>query len=346
MTTLTSMIDADAHVMETARDLVPFGWTGTGYALCDTMVEHAPDDPFWPVTAVNPDTIPGAFDPAARLDDMNAEGVDIAVNFPSALLCVSDAPDRERANAACRVYNDWFAATYGANGRVRAMASVNASDVDAAVSEAERAVTELGMVGITVPPYTREHHLDEPSFDPLWATAQALGVPIGVHGGRSIHAPHLYAEGFRSQARFFAMVHPFHQMYAMADLSLGGVLERFPNLKVVFLEAGVTWMPSYIDRLDKSLASFVPETGGDTLARRPSEYLLSGNCWFSAEADERGLAAAVDALGENQVVIATDYPHFDCEFPHTKQNLVAESGLSDRVITKVGRENPVRLYAL
>ena len=62
------------------------------------------------------------------------------------------------------------------------------------------------------------------------------------------------------------------------------------------------------------------------LARKPSEYLLSGNCWFSAEADEGGLAAAIDALGEDQVVIATDYPHFDCEFPHTTEHLVDASG--------------------
>ena len=346
MPTLTSIIDADAHVMETAQDLGPFGWAGTGYDLCDQMLEHPPDDPFWPVTAVNPATIPGAFDPDARLGDMDEERVDIAVNFPSALLCVSDAPDRQRANGACRVYNDWFAATYGKQGRVRAMAAVNAADVDAAVAEARRAVRELGMVGITVPPYTREHHLDEPVFDPLWATAQELDVPIGVHGGRSIHSPHLYAAGFRSQSRFYAMVHPFHQMYAMADLALGGVFERFPSLKVVFLEAGVVWMPSYVERLDKALASFAPATGGDVLARKPSEYLLSGNCWFSAEADEGGLAAAIDALGEDQVVIATDYPHFDCEFPHTTEHLVDASGLSERVIAKVGRGNPARLYRL
>jgi predicted TIM-barrel fold metal-dependent hydrolase len=310
------------------------------------MIDRPPDDPGWATTIVNPDTLPGAFDPVGRATDMDIEGIEIAVNFPSALLCISDAPDQVRATDACRVYNDWFAATYGQDGRVRAMAAVNISDVETAVAETQRAVTELGMVGITVPPYTTDRHLDDPSFDPLWARVEELGVPIGVHGGRSIHKPHLYADGFRSQARFFAMVHPFHQMYAMADLTLGGVLERFPNLKVVFLEAGVAWMPSYIERLDKARASFVPETGGDTIPRNPSEYLLSGNCWFSCEADETGLAAAVDALGEDQVVVASDYPHFDCEFPHTLDNLVHESGLSDAVMSKVGRDNPARLYRL
>jgi predicted TIM-barrel fold metal-dependent hydrolase len=142
------------------------------------------------------------------------------------------------------------------------------------------------------------------------------------------------------------MVHPFHQMYAMADLTLGGVLERVPDLKVVFLEAGIGWMPSYIERLDKARASFTPDTGGDTLPRPPSEYLLSGNCWFSCEADEHGLPAAIDALGEDHVVVASDYPHFDCEFPATKTNLVHASGLTDRVITKVGYDNPARLYGL
>lgn len=344
--TATAIIDADAHIVETRQHLEPFGWPGTGHETCDGMIDRPPSDPFWALTAVNPRTLPGAFDPAARLVDMDAEGIDVAVNFPSALLCISDAPDVERANDACRVYNDWFEGTYGRKGRVRAMAAVNMADVDGAIAETRRAVAELGMVGITVPPYAPDRHLDDPAFDPLWSTVQELGVPIGVHGGRSIHRPHLNATGFRSQARFYAMVHPFHQMYAMADLTLGGVLERFPDLKVVFLEAGIAWMPSYIERLDKALVSFTPETGGDTLPRPPSEYLLSGNCWFSCEADEGGLAAAIDALGEDQVVVASDYPHFDCEFPATGEHLVHASGLSERVIAKVGRDNPARLYGL
>lgn len=344
--TLGAIIDADAHVVETREDLEPFGWAGSGHETCDGMIDRPRSDPFWAMTTVNPRTLPGAFDPAARLVDMDREGIDLAINFPSALLCISDAPDSERANAACRVYNNWFAATYGDGGRVRAMAAVNLSDVDAAVTETRRAVLDLGMVGITVPPYAPNRHLDDRAFDRLWTTVQDLAVPIGVHGGRSIHRPHMYAAGFRSQARFYAMVHPFHQMYAMADLTLGGVLERFPELKIVFLEAGVGWMPSYIDRLDKALVSFTPETGGDSLPRPPSQYLLSGNCWFGCEADEHGLQAAIDALGEDQVVVASDYPHFDCEFPATKENLIHESGLSERVVAKVGRDNPMRLYGL
>jgi len=342
----TAIIDADAHIVETRHDLEPFGWAGTGHQTCDGMIDRPPTDPFWARTTVNPRTLPGAFDPTARLADMDTEGIELAINFPSALLCISDSPGPQRANAACGVYNDWFSATYGSNGRVRAMAAVNLADVAGAVDETRRAVSDLGMVGITVPPYGPQRHLDDPAFDALWAQVQELGVPIGVHGGRSIHHPHLNASGFASQSRFYAMVHPFHQMYAMADLTLGGVLERFPTLKVVFLEAGITWMPSYIDRLDKAIDAFTPETGGDVLPRPPSEYLLSGNCWFSCEADERGLAAAVDALGEDQVVVASDYPHFDCEFPATRHNLLNASGLTDRVITKVGRDNPARLYNL
>jgi predicted TIM-barrel fold metal-dependent hydrolase len=343
---LAALIDADAHIVETRQDLESFGWAGTGHEICDGMIDHLPTDPLLVKNAVNPRTLPGAFDPAARLVDMDAEGIDVAIVFPSALLCIADAPDLARANDACRVYNDWFVGTYGRSGRVRAMAAVNVADVAAAVIETRRAVTELGMVGVTVPPYTPDRHLDDPAFDPLWATVQELGVPIGIHGGRSIHGPHLNAAGFGSQARFYAMVHPFHQMYAMADLTLGGVLERFPDLKVVFLEAGIGWMPSYIERLDKALVSFTPDTGGDSLPRPPSEYLLSGRCWFSCEADEHGLPAAIDALGEDHVVVASDYPHFDCEFPATKENLVHASGLSDRVITKVGCDNPTRLYGL
>jgi hypothetical protein len=126
------------------------------------------------------------------------------------------------------------------------------------------------------------------------------------------------------------------------------VLERFPHLKVVFLEAGIGWMPTFFDRLDEAYESVREDwvSDRDELSCSPSEYLLSGNCWFSCEPDEPNLAAMVDSLGEDQVIYASDYPHFDCDFPNSVAELVENSGLPGRVLEKVLGRNAARLYGL
>jgi len=281
---------------------------------------------------------------------MDKEGIDVSVNYPTPLLGVSDFPDVESSVEVCRAYNDWFVEHYHtvARDRLYAMALVPLGDPAAAAREAIRAVRELGAVGVMVQPYAGDVHLCDRQLDLLWAAAEELGVPVGVHGSRHTCAPHLRSESFRDQARFYAASHPFQQQVAMGDLSLGGVLERYPRLKVVFLEAGVGWMPWFIDRLDEAYESVREDwiADRDTLARRPSEYLLSGNCWFSCEPDEPNLSVMVDALGDRQVIYASDYPHFDCDFPDSVAELVEDSGLRGHALENVAGRNAGRLYGI
>jgi uncharacterized protein len=341
-------VDGDGHVVETRPDLEAHGWSGGATELVDALLGWTTREDWG--HSVRPEVNEGAFEPEARLQDMDREGVDVAVNYPTPLLGVSDFPDVSSSVTACRAYNDWFAQHYhdAAPDRLFAMALVSLLAPDEAAAEAKRALTDLGAVGVMVQPYAGEIHLCDRELDVLWAVLQDLGAPVGIHGSRHTCAPHLRSESFRNQARFYALSHPVQQQFAMGDLVLGGVLERFPHLKVVFLESGVGWMPTYIDRLDEAYRSVRedwPDRGVE-LDLRPSEYVLSGNCWFSCEPDEPNLAAAVDFLGEDQVIYASDYPHFDCSFPDSVKELVDESGLSDRVLAKVAGLNSRALYRL
>jgi len=342
------VLDADGHVVETRRALQAHGWAGSGTDLIDMLLS-------WEERAdwgdrLRPEVTTGAFDPGARLGDMAAEGIDVAVNYPTALLGVSDFPDVRESADACRAFNSWFAATYHTSSpdRLFAAAVIPLGDAEAAAVEARRAVENLGAVAIMVQPYAGDRHLCDPELDVLWSTAESLEVPIAIHGSRHTCPPHLRFESFRNQARFYALSHPFQQQVAMGDLVLGGVLERFPSLKVVFLESGVGWMTHFIDRLDEAYRSVREDWTDDRyeLPRAPHEYVLSGTCWFSCEPDEPNLAAAVDSLGEDQVVYASDYPHFDCSFPESVRELVDESGLRDSVVHKVAGANARRLYGL
>jgi predicted TIM-barrel fold metal-dependent hydrolase len=77
----------------------------------------------------------------------------------------------------------------------------------------------------------------------------------------------------------------------------------------------------------------------------PTEYLFSGNCYFACEPDEPDLLHLVRSVGEDRVVFSSDYPHFDCKFPHSVDAIV-NAGLGDDVLRKVVRDNPARLYRL
>ncbi len=342
------IVDGDAHVVETRRALESHGWSGGATDLIDALLSWE-DREAWG-TSIRPEVTAGAFDPFARLADMDQEGIDVAVNYPTPLLGVSDFPDVASSVSACRAYNDWFAEYYHAVApdRLFAMALVPLRDAVEAAAEAKRAVNDLGAVGVMVQPYAGDLHLCDPEVDALWSAVDLMGVPVGIHGSRHTCAPHLRSESFRNQARFYALSHPFQQQVAMGDLVLGGVLERFPHLKVVFLESGVGWMPTYIDRLDEAYQSVREDWhhAEVDLARQPSEYIRCGSCWFSCEPDEPNLNAAVDYLGEDHVIYASDYPHFDCSFPDSVRELVEESGLSDRIVSKVGGSNGRALYGV
>jgi uncharacterized protein len=360
------VIDSDGHVLETSADLAAHGWSGDGCApmparvlqkCSETAAGQRPNEESGVTKAVDR----GPFDLDARLADMDLEGIHAAVNYPTALLAVNSFDDPADSLAACRAWNSWFARHYHepAPERLFAAALVPAGDVPAAVVEARRAVTQLGAVTVMVPPFWREHHLCDPVFDPLWAALEELDVPAAIHNTRMDTLPHLDPRNFLDRGRQYAASFPFTAMVAMGDLALGGVLERFPRLRVVFLESSIAWMPSYIERLDDAyehhggtaaqpykVAGDVPSLSYTELTAKPSDYLLSGNCFFSCEPEEAMFPAVVDALGEDQVVFASDYPHFDCAFPRSVEELVEESGLSPRLLRKVASSNSTHLYGI
>ena len=343
------VVDGDGHVVERASDLRRFGWEGRATDMVELLLGWETREAW--IHGITPAVDDGAFDPLERLVDMDREGIDRSVNYPSPLLGVSDFPDPASSAAACRAYNDWFAATYHAADarRLSAVALVPLRDADAAAAEARRAITELGAVGVMVQPYVGDDvHLCDPQFEPLWTALEELGRPAAVHGSRHTCPPKITPQTFRNHARFYAMCHPFQQMVAMGDLVLGGVLERHPRLKVAFLESGVGWIPYYIDRLDEAYESVREDWTDDryVLQREPSEYLLSGNCWFSCEPDEPNLRVTINSLGEDRVFFASDYPHFDCKFPDSARALIEESGLPERLVEKVGGANAQALYSL
>jgi predicted TIM-barrel fold metal-dependent hydrolase len=290
---------------------------------------------------------PGMTDPKARLVDMDSEGIDVAVLFGGGLGgSIPALEDGSLATALARARNTWVAEYCSANpARLKGVAVLPQQDIAAAVAELNRAVTELGFVGVALLPNLRGRHMGEPYFFPIYEEAERLDVPICVHMFLGRYGSE--ATGTIRFDRFFyshLFGHPFEQMIALAVVFGEGLLDRFPKLRFVFLEAGCGWLPYWLDRLDEHqevLGVQVP-----ALRERPSRLLQRGQLFFSCEADETELAHVVEVVGDDCIVFASDYSHFDSRFPGAAIPILENTKLSDVSKRKILSENARRLYPL
>ena len=289
---------------------------------------------------------PGGFDATLRLADMDTEGIDVAVLYPSIGLNFWAVEDPPTAVALARAYNDWLAGYCEADrSRLYGAAMLPLQDPAAAVTELRRAHAELGFPAAFVRPNPcLGRTLSHPAFEPLWTAAEELGVAIGIHEGSSNTIETLGMDRPFNPLILHAVSHAFEQMLACAQLMVFGVMDRHPDLRFAFLEAGGGWAPYWLYRLDEQLHGF----GGFSpdLRLRPSEY-FARQCWVSFEVDEPTLPALVPFVGEDRIIWGSDYPHHDATFPGAVKELrqVIEP-LPEEVRVKVLGDNAAALYGL
>jgi uncharacterized protein len=239
----------------------------------------------------------------------------------------------------CRAYNDWLAEYCAADAeRLKGTPALPLAWIDDACREAERCVRDLGFVSITTPCAVGDRNADHPDNFPLYALAEELDVPVGFHAGGGRFA---YGKFVDSYAQLHALEFPFNIMFAMTTLVCGGVLERFPRLRVALLEAGCGWAPYFVERLDEHWEHRPDEM--PHITRAPSSYLADGRLFISTEG-ERSLPHALDLLGDHCVVWASDYPHWDSDFPDGVRNVLAQPGLTDAQKRAVLDVNARRLF--
>jgi uncharacterized protein len=138
--------------------------------------------------------------------------------------------------------------------------------------------------------------------------------------------------------------HPFEQMIALSVLVGEGVLDRFPKLRFVFLESGCGWVPYWLDRLNEHYEVLGVQL--PALKTEPSNLLQRGQLYFSCEPDETELPHVVDTIGDNWIVFASDYSHFDSRFPGASEPIVENQKLNDLSKRKILNDNARRLYPL
>ena len=268
----------------------------------------------------------------------------MAVLFPSRGLFTlgADGMDPALATAISRAYNDWLA-EFGAGGAGRMFGAgmIPPHDIEGAISEARRAVNELGFKTVFVRPNpVNGRNWHDAYYDPLWAELERLGVPLSFHEGGRVHLPQPGAN-FDTHMLYHTCTHPLGMMLAAVDIVGGGVLERFPGLTVAFLEGNCSWAPWLLWRLDEHYEMSAAYDHPD-LKMEPSEYFRR-QCYLSVECDEKP-AEIVSKYGlEDNVVFSTDYPHADSKYPKAVERFL-ELPLSSQAKRKFLWDNCAKLY--
>lgn len=296
------------------------------------------------------DALAAGFDPASNLRDMDREGIDLSVLFPTLGLYIiwRDNLDPELSAAICRAYNTWLAEYCSVDtSRLRGVALIPLQDPARAVTELRHAKEKLGLVGIFWRPNKLcGRTLSSPDYFPIYEAASDLGVAVCVHEGARSVLPQAGSDRYSEFGRHIAC-HPLEQMLACLNFCADGVLERFPRLKVTYLESGCGWVPFWLERMDEH---WEHESHGSarTTKEKPSSY-FKRQCWVSCEAGEELVPCFVEHVGADYLTMATDYPHSDAidKFPElTVGALSANQKLSAETRQKILWNNPARLYGL
>ena len=292
------------------------------------------------------------YDPQSHLEAMDIEGIDVGVLYGTRgrQVLMHDDMDPALAAALARAHNDWTRNYCQIDPRrLKFAAQISFHDVDAAVREARRAVRELGAIAVVGNPNpVNGRHVHDPYFEPLWAAIEELGVPVGFHptGQSSLRDDIARRYLDHPNARVIASAgrNPVELMMCFASMAAGGVLDRHPGLRCAFLEGTCGWLPWWLWRLDEAWEKFGP--GSELqISALPSEFFRR-QCYVATDADEKVLPQVIETLGDDLIVVSTDYPHSDGLFPHAIDEFVGLPGVSEKSKAKILWDNCARLYGL
>jgi predicted TIM-barrel fold metal-dependent hydrolase len=204
--------------------------------------------------------------------------------------------------------------------------------------------------------------LNHPAYDRFWAACCDLDVPLALHPGVHVDTPgacrlfDLVAtsenmmlvnsardERYGGSALGQAVGNTVDMIVSMGRLLMGGVCERFPALRVLFLESGGGWVPTQLERMDEQVKAFPLEKRW--LSLLPSEYFRR-QCWASFEPEEWNLAACAEWLGTDRVVWASDYPHPEYHAGVVKDVRESIATLPDDAQRRILGANAVEAYRL
>lgn len=311
------IIDADGHVIEDIagieRYLPPAHRAHAGKFLSTLF---PPMDHFHAahLVTVPPEILnrgPVGFEGWMRfLDEV---GIEKTVLYPTVGLGYGKMVSLDWMQAATRAYNDWISETYlERSDRFQALGLLPLRDPEAALKELRRIVTELGMAGAMLPSTGLAYPLGAHEYWPVYEEANRLRCCLGIHGGG--HSG-LGFDQLNIFSAIHALGHPIGIMIAFASMLFNGVFDRYPGMRVGFMEAGVAWILTMLERCDGSYKSqpsadaLIELKKGESVRQHILDLIGNGRIFIGCEGDEPELAATIKVVGNRPFVFSSDFPH-------------------------------------
>lgn len=295
----------------------------------------------------------GCYDPAERLKDMDIDGVDAQVCFPTlpglaGATFIDEIHDRPYATAIIRAYNDWLAEVWCAPdpGRLIGAAILPLWDMEGSAKEIRR-VAGLGIKCISLPssPGSLEGvpNFADPAWTPVWDACSETGLPAEIHivSGKSDTSA-LGALGVG--AEIFVALAPSTNMTVVATLLFSGILRKWPKLKFISAESGIGWLPYFIERADYAHRKHRFWTGSK-IDVTPSE-LFRQSIYANFISDRAGIELR-EMIGVENIMLGTDYPHTDSSWPDTQRIIKEQMGdIPDEDRYKICAGNAIKVFNL
>jgi predicted TIM-barrel fold metal-dependent hydrolase len=289
------------------------------------------------------DARPGGWDPAARLIDAAQDGVAGEVLFTTLGFRLFWLEDPELQRECFRVYNDWLAefCKYAPD-RFKGLALISLYDPKLAAQELERCA-KMGLSGSMIwvsPPEDVPYNLD--MYDVFWAKSQELNMPVNLHPPTGMDRPK-YEFG-RENRILRPIIGAQEVQRSMAVIIVSGVLERFPEMKLVCAEYGCGWVPFWLSRLDAMQGSGSSRRGGYStpLSMSPRDY-YNRQVWITYIEEELGVRYR-DDIGIDRLLWSSDYPHAASTWPESSKFIERDFASSDDDKRKIVHDNVAALY--
>jgi predicted TIM-barrel fold metal-dependent hydrolase len=292
----------------------------------------------------------GPWDPVARLKDMDLDGVQTEVLYPSMARNLYGLDDAPLQTACLRAYNDWLHEYCSHSpSRLIPLSVLSVLDIDWSIQELQRCA-KLGFKGAMLPSGLPEDQTyASPIFDPLWQTAEDLALPISFHENTVQGRDRGTAPRFgnrstleRGRWRIRAFMEP---QKTLVDLIFGLVLERFPRLHFVFAEYELCWV-GIILMTDRQAGRSQSLTSSDKImSNLPSEY-MKRQVHITFLHDRIGILG-IQVFGADNYMWSSDYPHPVSTWPKSQQSVeTVLDGVPDGTRRKLVWDNGARLYGL
>jgi len=249
--------------------------------------------------AANESTFQKMLDPQHQIEDMDRRGIDINVVSSATVIQGTSWADPSTDLALCQRCNDRVAEwTAKYSGRFIGSFTLPLQDMDRALGEMERAVEQLGMRVVNLCTQYRDVYIGDPYYRPFWEAADALDIIAWIHpdGARDLW--------FQKFGMWNSIGQSIEEVKVMASLIYEGVIDRFPDLKIVISHGG-GYFPHNMGRMDRNVTNF-PESMRN-ISRKPGDYLRSfyyDTCLY----DPAVLLALVQCVGADRLVMGSDYP--------------------------------------